>query len=54
MPTSDLPSLETHPYQEFFHIYKPINKYRKSDPGPPDFRLVVISYVPSSSTLYPS
>lgn len=37
-----LPSLETNPYQPFYHIYKPSTKFKKSAPGPPDFRLVVI------------
>ncbi|KAI5475801.1 hypothetical protein MNV49_000812 [Pseudohyphozyma bogoriensis] len=38
-----LPDLEQHPYQTFFHVYKPVTKYRKTAPPPPDFRLVVIN-----------
>lgn len=37
-----LPQLEPHPYQTFFKVYKPVTKYRKSAPPPPDFRVVVI------------
>ncbi|GAA5995244.1 tRNA splicing endonuclease subunit SEN54 [Rhodotorula paludigena] len=39
----DLPDLELHPYQPFFHVYKPVTKYKKSAPPPPDFKLVVIN-----------
>ncbi|SCZ97201.1 BZ3500_MvSof-1268-A1-R1_Chr4-2g07056 [Microbotryum saponariae] len=42
-PSSSLPPLSTHPYQPFFNVYKPITKYRKTDPPPPDFQLVVIN-----------
>ena len=38
----ELPSLETSPYQPFYHVYKPATKFKKSAPGPPDFRLVVV------------
>lgn len=37
-----LPDLQQYPYQTFFNIYKPVTKYRKSAPPPPDFRVVVI------------
>ncbi|KAM0786918.1 hypothetical protein ACM66B_002342 [Microbotryomycetes sp. NB124-2] len=40
---SDRPSLVDEPYQEFFHVYKPITKFKKSAPPPPDFRLVVVN-----------
>lgn len=36
------PSLQEFPYQTFFHVYKPVTKYKKSDPPEPDFRMVVI------------
>ncbi|GAA6049227.1 hypothetical protein JCM3770_003317 [Rhodotorula araucariae] len=39
----DLPSLEQYPFQPFFHVYKPVTKYKKSTPPPPDFKLVVIN-----------
>ncbi|GAA5960559.1 hypothetical protein JCM21900_002842 [Sporobolomyces salmonicolor] len=39
----DLPDLAEHPYQPFFHMYKPVTKYKKSNPPPPDFRIVVIN-----------
>jgi len=38
----NLPSLEEYPFQPFFHVYKPVTKYKKSSPPPPDFKLVVI------------
>ncbi|KPV72651.1 uncharacterized protein RHOBADRAFT_55742 [Rhodotorula graminis WP1] len=38
-----LPSLEEFPFQPFFHVYKPVTKYKKSSPPPPDFKLVVIN-----------
>lgn len=41
-----LPSLQEFPYQTFFHVYKPVTKYKKSDPPEPDFRMVVIKSVP--------
>ncbi|KAL1959142.1 hypothetical protein VTO42DRAFT_2929 [Malbranchea cinnamomea] len=31
------------PYSVAFHVYKPSTVFRKSNPGPPDFRLAVIS-----------
>lgn len=37
------PSLQEYPYQTFFHVYKPVTKYKKSDPPEPDFRMVVIN-----------
>ncbi|GAA5984756.1 hypothetical protein JCM10908_003489 [Rhodotorula pacifica] len=37
------PSLQEFPYQTFFHVYKPVTKYKKSDPPEPDFRMVVIN-----------
>jgi len=40
-----LPSLEEYPFQPFFHVYKPVTKYKKSSPPPPDFKLVVIKCV---------
>ncbi|BGP34903.1 tRNA-splicing endonuclease subunit sen54 [Rhodotorula toruloides] len=39
----DLPPLDQYPYQPFFHIYKPVTKYKKSDPPEPDFKMVVIN-----------
>ena len=30
------------PYQVFFHVYKPVTKFRKSDPPEPDFLIAVI------------
>ncbi|KAK2746966.1 tRNA-splicing endonuclease subunit sen54 [Myotisia sp. PD_48] len=30
------------PYQVAFHVYKPSTPFKKSNPGPPDFRLAVI------------
>jgi tRNA-splicing endonuclease subunit Sen54 len=36
------PSLQEYPYQTFFHVYKPVTKFKKSDPPEPDFRMVVI------------
>ncbi|GAA5995551.1 hypothetical protein JCM5350_004034 [Sporobolomyces pararoseus] len=42
-PPRDLQDLEQFPYQPFFHMYKPISKYKKSSPPPPDFRIVVIN-----------
>ncbi|BGP43067.1 tRNA-splicing endonuclease subunit sen54 [Rhodotorula kratochvilovae] len=39
----DLPSLEEYPFQPFFHVYKPVTKYKKSTPPAPDFKLVVIN-----------
>lgn len=44
----DLPPLEQYPYQPFFHIYKPVTKYKKSDPPEPDFKMVVIKCVVTS------
>ncbi|KAK4703574.1 tRNA-splicing endonuclease subunit Sen54, partial [Phenoliferia sp. Uapishka_3] len=44
-PSSDLPSLEDFPYQTFYNIYKPVTKFRKSAPPPPDFEIVVINAV---------
>ncbi|KAK4057382.1 tRNA-splicing endonuclease subunit sen54 [Microbotryomycetes sp. JL221] len=40
---SDKPALIDEPYQEFYHVYKPITKFRKTAPPPPDFRLVVVN-----------
>lgn len=40
-----LPDTQEYPYQTFFNIYKPVTKYRKSAPPPPDFRIVVIKCV---------
>lgn len=31
------------PYQVFFHVYKPVTKFRKSDPPEPDFLIAVIN-----------
>ncbi|SCV69469.1 BQ2448_2489 [Microbotryum intermedium] len=42
-PSMTLPPLSTYPYQPFFNVYKPITKYRKTDPPPPDFQLVIIN-----------
>lgn len=39
---SQLPSLQEYPYQTFYHVYKPVTKYKKSDPPEPDFRLVIV------------
>ncbi|SGY76871.1 BQ5605_C005g03524 [Microbotryum silenes-dioicae] len=47
-PFSSSPPLSTHPYQPFFNVYKPITKYRKTDPPPPDFQLVVINAATTS------
>ncbi|BGP57769.1 tRNA-splicing endonuclease subunit sen54 [Rhodotorula sphaerocarpa] len=44
-PADRLPSYQEQPYQTFFHVYKPVTKYKKSDPPEPDFRLVVINAV---------
>ncbi|KAL8279072.1 hypothetical protein RQP46_008530 [Phenoliferia psychrophenolica] len=44
-PSCGLPSLEEFPYQTFFNVYKPITKFRKSAPPPPDFEIVVIKCV---------
>lgn len=44
-PADRLPSYQEQPYQTFFHVYKPVTKYKKSDPPEPDFRLVVIKSV---------
>lgn len=49
------PPLEESPYQVFYHVYKPVTKFKKSSPGEPDFRLVVIKCVPPfPSLLFPS
>ncbi|GAA5826792.1 hypothetical protein JCM11251_002895 [Rhodosporidiobolus azoricus] len=32
-----------YPYQVFFHVYKPATKFKKNNPPPPDFRLVVVN-----------
>ncbi|POY74704.1 hypothetical protein BMF94_2179 [Rhodotorula taiwanensis] len=40
---SQLPSLQEYPYQTFYHVYKPVTKYKKSDPPEPDFRLVIVN-----------
>lgn len=37
-----LQDLEEFPYQPFYHMYKPISKYKKSSPPPPDFRIVIV------------
>ncbi|GAA6060169.1 hypothetical protein JCM10212_005170 [Sporobolomyces blumeae] len=42
-PERELQDLERYPYQPFFHVYKPVTKYKKSAPPPPDFRLVVVN-----------
>ncbi|GAA5944322.1 tRNA splicing endonuclease subunit SEN54 [Sporobolomyces koalae] len=42
-PKRELQDLEAYPYQPFFHMYKPITKYKKSAPPPPDFRIVVVN-----------
>lgn len=39
---SKLPRLVDHPYQTFFNVYKPVTKYRKTAPPPPDFQLVIV------------
>ncbi|GAA6042436.1 hypothetical protein JCM8097_008451 [Rhodosporidiobolus ruineniae] len=39
----DLPSYTEYPFQPFYHIYKPVTKYKKNNPPPPDFRLVIIN-----------
>lgn len=44
-PSTGLPSLEQFPYQTFFNVYKPVTKFRKSAPPPPDFEIVVIKSV---------
>ncbi|BGP19661.1 hypothetical protein JCM10213_004764 [Rhodosporidiobolus nylandii] len=36
-------SFEEHPYQPFYHVYKPVTKYKKVNPPPPDFRLVIVN-----------
>lgn len=41
-PLKELQDLEQYPYQPFFHMYKPVTKYKKSNPPPPDFRIVVV------------
>lgn len=33
----------TNPYRVFYNVYKPVTKYKKSDPPPPDFQLGAIS-----------
>ncbi|BGP27200.1 tRNA-splicing endonuclease subunit sen54 [Rhodotorula toruloides] len=38
-----LPPLDEYPYQPFFHVYKPVTKYKKSSPPEPDFKMVVIN-----------
>ncbi|GAA5868606.1 hypothetical protein JCM3774_005444 [Rhodotorula dairenensis] len=43
LKVAKLPSLQEFPYQTFFHVYKPVTKYKKSDPPEPDFRMVVIN-----------
>lgn len=30
------------PYDVFFHVYKPVTKFKKSNPPEPDFRIAVI------------
>ncbi|KAK4052816.1 tRNA-splicing endonuclease subunit sen54 [Microbotryomycetes sp. JL201] len=40
---SNKTQLVEEPYQEFYHVYKPITKFKKSAPLPPDFRLVVVN-----------
>ncbi|GAA6025129.1 hypothetical protein JCM11491_004398 [Sporobolomyces phaffii] len=42
-PKRNLEDLERYPYQPFYHIYKPVSKYKKSCPPPPDFRLVIVN-----------
>ncbi|GAA5895433.1 hypothetical protein JCM6882_006249 [Rhodosporidiobolus microsporus] len=32
-----------YPYQTFYHVYKPATKYKKNNPPPPDFRLVIVN-----------
>lgn len=43
-PSREFQDLEHCPYQPFFHMYKPVTKYKKSNPPPPDFRIVVVKY----------
>ncbi|GAA6023771.1 hypothetical protein JCM10207_001187 [Rhodosporidiobolus poonsookiae] len=38
-----LPSFDEYPYQPFWHVYKPVTKYKKNNPPEPDFRLVVVN-----------
>lgn len=33
------------PYQVFFNVYKPVTKYKKTNPPPPDFRIGAIRCV---------
>ena len=44
-PSREFQDLEHYPYQPFFHMYKPVTKYKKSNPPPPDFRIVVVKYI---------
>ena len=32
------------PYDVFFHVYKPVTKFKKTEPPEPDFRIGVIEY----------
>ncbi|GAA5870317.1 hypothetical protein JCM8547_006601 [Rhodosporidiobolus lusitaniae] len=36
-------SFAEYPYQTFYHVYKPVTKYKKNNPPPPDFRLVIVN-----------
>lgn len=42
-PTFSLPADSTNPFRVTYHIYKPTGKFRKTDPGPPDYRIAVIN-----------
>ncbi|GAA5990847.1 hypothetical protein JCM11641_000847 [Rhodosporidiobolus odoratus] len=36
-------SFEEYPYQVFYHVYKPVTKYKKNNPPEPDFRLLIVN-----------
>lgn len=54
-PTFALPADPDNPFRIVYHVWKPSTPFRKSDPGPPDFRIAVInardSNVPSLSQI---
>ncbi|TFK65598.1 hypothetical protein BDN72DRAFT_800974 [Pluteus cervinus] len=41
--TNKSPEMHTTPYHIFYNVYKPSTPFKKSAPGPPDFRIVVVN-----------
>jgi len=48
LPPSSPPTPTTPPFRITYHIYKPSPTFKKSSPGPPDFRIAVINARESS------